>query len=537
MNATRRLRQLGAVLLATAAATAVARAAPAPTVVAVESGKLQGEVNNGVLSFKGFPFAAPPVGQLRWRPPQPASHWSGVRQATAYGHDCMQKPFGGDAAPLGTQPAEDCLVMNVWRPAESTGAKLPVMVWIYGGGFVNGGSSPAVYSGAQFAKQGVVFVSFNYRLGRFGFFGFPELTKEHPDEPKGDYGYLDQIAALKWVKRNIAAFGGDPSQVMVFGESAGGGSVHMLLTSPMARGLFERAAVESGGGRENLMGPRRLSQDLPGQPSADTIGVNFARKHGIDGTGPEALAKLRALSAEEVCDGLGMMSMREEGPPTYSGPVQDGRIVVESPEQAYRAGREAKVPVLIGANTADIGFSFAKTMDEVTAPLGDKAAALAAYDPEHTNDVREVGSRVAMDRMMVEPARFTAATLASQGLPTYEYRFGYVAQSMRDEWKTGAPHATEIPYVFDTVAAKYGDKLTPEDEHVAQAANRYWANFAKSGDPNGQDLPHWPRYTAARDELMMFGADGQVAAERDPWHDRLQVTAAAADAAAAKAAR
>ncbi|MHB8287425.1 MAG: carboxylesterase/lipase family protein, partial [Caulobacteraceae bacterium] len=424
--------------------SSVAMAQPAP--VRTQSGLVAGVVADGVLSFKGLPFAAPPVGDLRWRPPAPAPRWTAVRVADHYGHDCMQKPFGGDAAPLGTSPAEDCLVLNVWKPAEAK-PKLPVMVWIYGGGFVNGGSSPAVYSGAQFAKQGVVFVSFNYRIGRLGFFAFPALTKEQAPGPVANYGYMDQIAALKWVKANIAAFGGDPDNVTVFGESAGGGSVHMLLTSPMGRGLFNKAIIESGGGRDNLMGPRLVSQDLPNAPSGEAIGVNFARSVGIEGTWTEALARLRALPAARVADQDMMSGFTAKGPPTSTGPMLDGQIVVESPQQAYLAGREAKVPVMIGANRADIGFSTAKTMDEVMDRFGaDRSKALAAYDPAGTGDVKAVGGAVAMDQMMIEPARFVAATLADQGLPTYAYRFSYVATSMQGEWKTGAPHATEIPF-------------------------------------------------------------------------------------------
>jgi para-nitrobenzyl esterase len=444
----------------------------------------------------------------------------------------MQKPFGGDAAPLGTAPSEDCLVLNVWRSADAK-PKLPVMVWIYGGGFVNGGSSPAVYSGASFAKQGVVFVSFNYRIGRLGFFAFPALTEEQSPGPLGNCGYMDQIAALKWVKTNIAAFGGDPGNVTVFGESAGGGSVNMLLTSPMGRGLFNKAIIESGGGRDNLMGPRLVSRDLPNVPSGETIGVNFAQSVGIEGTGPEALAKLRALPAERIGD-LSMMSgFTAKGPPTYAGPMQDGQIVVESPQHAYLAGREAKVPVMIGANRADIGFSSAKTMDDVMGRFGpNRDKALAAYDPAKTGDVKVVGSNIAMDQMMVEPARFVAATLADQGLATYEYRFSYVAKSMQGDWKTGAPHATEIPYVFDTVAAKYADKLAQTDAKVARMANTYWANFAKTGDPNGPGLPHWPRYSSAKDELMEFTVQGAPVAEKDPWRARMDVAAAQAEAAA-----
>ena len=252
-----------------AAATIAILAVPAlfsqAGVVGTDSGKLQGVTQGPVESFKGVPFAAPPVGELRWRAPQPVQPWSDVRQANAYSADCMQVPFPSDAAPLGTKPAEDCLYLNVWRPAGTKAdAKLPVMFWIYGGGFVNGGSSPEVYAGSKFAEKGVVFVSANYRLGRFGFFAFPELTKENADGMVGNYGFMDQIAALKWVQKNISAFGGDPANVTVFGESAGGFSVSMLLTSPLSQGLFSKAIIESGGGRTNL-GGAALPQHCPAE--------------------------------------------------------------------------------------------------------------------------------------------------------------------------------------------------------------------------------------------------------------------------------
>ena len=502
---------------------AQAQAAAFTDQVSVEGGALKGSRDGDILSFKGVPFAAPPVGDLRWRAPQAVSPWTGVRSAAAYGHDCMQKPFPSDAAPLGTAPSEDCLVLNVWRPADAGGGKLPVMVWIYGGGFVNGGSSPAVYDGGQFAKHGIVFVSFNYRVGRFGFFAHPALTKQDPDGGLlGNYGYMDQIAALRWVQRNIAAFGGDASNVTVFGESAGGGSVHMLLTSPMAKGLFAKAIIESGGGRSGLLGARRIKD-------AEPIGVALAKANGIDGEGPESLAALRAMPAEKIVNGLNMATMGPARETYVGGPLLDGKIVVENPDEAYRAGRNAKVPVMIGANSMDIGFANAKTMDELLTPFGaDKEKARAAYDPGNTGDVRAVGVKVAMDRSMEEPARFTAAEFARQGLPSYEYRFSYVATSMRKDWP-GAPHATEIPYVFDTVAAKYGKDLTPADEATAQAANAYWANFAKTGDPNGPGLPHWPRYAPATDGIMDFTPDGPKGGP-DPWKPRLDVTAAAAEA-------
>ena len=215
--------------------------------VKTDAGPVTGVVAGDVAAYKGIPFAAPPVGDLRWKAPQPVKPWTAALAADHYAADCMQKPFGGDAAPLGTPPAEDCLYLNVWTPAARAAAPLPVMVWIYGGGFVNGGSSPAVYDGSAFARRGIVFVSMNYRLGRFGFFAHPALTAETPKgTPLGNYGFLDQFAALQWVKRNAAAFGGDPANVTIFGESAGGGSVNALMISPMAKGLFHKAIVAVG---------------------------------------------------------------------------------------------------------------------------------------------------------------------------------------------------------------------------------------------------------------------------------------------------
>ncbi len=494
-------------LFSVAAATATASSDE----VKIETGRLKGTTRDGVISFKGIPFAAPPVGNLRWRPPEPAKPWTGVRQASEYANDCMQKPFPGDAAPLGTPPAEDCLYANVWRP-QTSASKLPVMVWIYGGGFVNGGSSPAVYDGSQFAKRGVVFVSFNYRLGRFGFFAHPALSKENPSGPLGNYGYMDQIAALKWVQKNISTFGGDRANVTVFGESAGGGSVFMLMTSPMAKGLFQKAIVESGGGRTLLMGPRDLR-------SSEAVGVAFAKSVGIEGDDAAALASLRKLPAEAVVAGLNMATM---GTPTYGGPMIDGKIILESPAEAYAAGRGAKVPFMIGANSADIGFPRGRTMDAVLEPFGaEREKAKALYDPEGSGKVTDIGVKIAADQMMVEPARFAARLLAATGKPAYEFRFSYVAESMRKQWR-GAPHATEIPFVFDTVAARYGKDLTDADRATAQAANAYWVNFAKTGNPNGRGLPEWPAYSPKTDMLMDFSPAGP-SAKADPWKDRLDL--------------
>jgi para-nitrobenzyl esterase len=508
-----------------------ASAAPFSQVVNTESGKLEGVAAGDVLSFKGVPFAAPPVGDLRWRPPLPATHWDGIRQATAYGHDCMQKPFPGDAAPLRTEPSEDCLVLNIWRPAAASGANLPVMVWIYGGGFVNGGSSPAVYDGSQFARQGIVFVSFNYRLGRFGFFAHPALSRETPSGPLANYGVMDQIAALEWVNRNIAAFGGDTRNVTVFGESAGGISVHVLMTAPAAKGLFQKAIVESGGGRALALGRYLRTGASAEPPSAEAMGMAFAKSVGIQGEDAASLSALRQLPAEKIVSGLNLATMF--GSTTFAGPVVDGRIVIDEPETLYRAGKAAPVALMIGANNFDIGFSSARTMDELVAPFGAAPAqqVLGAYDPDNSGKVSLVGARMSMDQIMLEPARFVAKTLSGQGRTVYEYRFSYVAESVRQKYP-GAMHASEIPFVFDTLRPPYGDKATPQDEKVAQLANAYWAAFAKSGDPNGPSRPRWPAYDASRDELIEFAASGEAISEPDPWKARLDLTEARPDQSA-----
>ncbi len=449
----------------------------------------------------------------------------------------MQLPFPADDAPIRTRPSEDCLYLNVWRPAASSATALPVMVWIYGGGFTIGGTSPAAYDGSNFARDGVILVSMNYRLGRFGFFAHPALSAESPNGLLGNYGYMDQIAALHWVQQNIAAFGGDPHRVTLFGESAGGGSVHVLMTTPLAKGLFAAAVVESGGGRGSLMGPRRLTGGDNGSapPSAEAIGVNFAKSQGIEDTGRTGLARLRALSADKVQAGVGFGAPRQPGPPTSAGPMTDGQLVVTDPSVIYRAGGAARVPFMIGTNSADAGGSGAATMAELFKPFGAHGAqAQSAYDPDSTGDVRATGARVGMDAGMTEPARFVAAQLSAQGQKVFEYRFGYVVQAMRDTWKSGTPHAKEIPFVFDTLKARYGSAVTAHDAAVATQTHAYWVNFGKHGDPNGAGLPNWPAYSSASDQLMLFQADGVAVALKDPWRARLDLAAQRAEAVPVK---
>jgi para-nitrobenzyl esterase len=507
-------------------------AQPANPVVRVDSGQLQGVVEDGVVSFKGIPYAAPPVGELLWRPPQTVAPWTGVRQAAEFGANCMQGRFGPPQA-AGANPApapsEDCLFLNIWRPASAAaGAKLPVMVWIHGGGFTGGSGSSPNTSGTPFAKQGVVLVTFNYRLGRFGFFAFPALSRERPGELKGNYAYMDQIAALQWVQRNIVAFGGDPKNVTIFGFSAGGVSVHSLLASPLARGLFHKAIVQSGGSRDSVLTARPMREDGvdPNYPvSAETIGIEFARSMGIEGTDEAALARLRALSAEDVLRGA--PTQPGANVPRYeTTPILDGKLITETAESAYKARRQPRVPLLVGSNSADSAGNRirATTKEQFFARFGKWSdQAKAAYDPDGTTDLGTL-VRIANDDFgQAEPARFAANAFAAKGSPVYLYRFSYVPATMREQMRTGAPHGGEISFVFGTLTARAGSTLSPEDQAVSRVMQSYWVNFARKGDPNGPGLPPWPRHDPRKDLIFDFHPDGSAGAIPDPRKARLDV--------------
>ena len=463
-------RTLLKALVALCAIASAAVASAAQPIVATDTGRVRGATANGVRVWRGIPFATPPVGERRWQPPRPAPAWRGTRDATQYGHDCMQLPFPSDAAPLGTEPSEDCLVLNVWapdRPARRAG--LPVVVWIYGGGFVNGGSSPPTYSGENMAHQGVLFVSFNYRLGRFGTFLHPQLAAEtEAGAPQGNFGFMDQLAALRWIRRNIAAFGGDPENVTLIGESAGGMSVLTMLTSPMTRGLFQRAVVMSGGNGQTA--------GSPGPAEVERTFLGFAASKGIAPSDPQALQRLRALPAETVVDGLNLASLINGGPTRrlFSSPFVDGRLAVD-PANAIATRNFAHVPVMIGATSNDIG-----------GPAG----------------------------YMVAGAHSLARSIGASGVPTYEYLFSYVASSIG---RPGAEHASDIPFFFDTEAIKYGDATTVRDREMGRIISAYVVNFARTGDPNGAGLPLWERHGPARAPVMNFAEDGRAV----PLNDRM----------------
>jgi para-nitrobenzyl esterase len=500
--------------------------------VRVDGGELQGVVADGVVSFKGIPFAAPPTGELRWRSPQPAAKWTGVRQAVEFGANCMQgrfgppPPAGATAVPA---PSEDCLYLNVWRPADQAARNLPVMVWIHGGGFVGGSGSSPNTSGVQFARQGVVLVSINYRLGRFGFFAFPALSSERLDETKGNYAYMDQIAALQWVRRNITSFGGNPDNVTIFGFSAGGVSVHSLLASPLARGLFHKAIAQSGGSRDSVLTARPMRADGvdPNYPvSAETIGIQFAQSMGIEGTDQAALVKLRGLSADQVLRGA--PTQPGANVPSYElTPVLDGRLITETAETAYSARRQPHVPLLVGSNSADTAGNRVRgtSKEQLFARFGQWSdQAKAAYDPDGSTELATLVARANDDFGQAEPARFAANAFAANGSPVYLYRFSYVQTAMREQLRAGAPHGGEIGYVFDTLSAGRGGAPTPEDQAVARIVQSCWVNFAKTGDPNGPGLPVWPRHDPGKDLIFDFRPDGSASAGPDPRKERLDVT-------------
>lgn len=501
------------------------------TIIHTASGILRGVTQGDVTSFKGIPFAAPPVGEYRWRPPQPITPWEGVREANEFGPNCAQGGWGAAPGTIQDGSSEDCLYLNLWTPTNTKpDAKLPVMVWIHGGGFTGGsGSSPQNF-GDEFTKQGIILITINYRLGRLGFFAFPALSKEHPEEPKGNYAYMDQIAALKWVQENVAAFGGDPNNVTIFGFSAGGVSVHSLLTIPDAKGLFQKVIGESSGGRDGVLTGRPINKENadPLYPvSAETIGINFARKHGIEDTDAAALAKLRALSVEEIVDG-GQETDGQGGPRIYSGPILDGKLVVETAESAYKAGRQAKVPLIIGSNSAEIGGGFvnaSNSKEELFSLFGNlEDEAKAAYDPDGNKEFAEVQTKFNTDWVWAEPGRMTARAFVANGETAYIYHFGYVPAPMRERMPYGAGHGSEVSYVFNTLNARWGaPETTPEDQKVAQIMNTYWANFAKTGNPNGDGLPVWPLYNTQKEEILDIELDGKLVGKPDPRKARLDV--------------
>jgi para-nitrobenzyl esterase len=470
----------------------------------VTGGRVAGVVANGIASFKGIPFAAPPVGALRWKAPQPVKPWTGVKQASSFGVACMQdaammKLF---SAPEGM--SEDCLYLNVWTPAKGASDSLPVMVWIYGGGFVLGQTSVPLYDGTKLAEKGVVLVSVAYRVGSFGFLAHPDLSRES-GKGSGNYGLQDQIAGLQWVKANIAKFGGDPSRVTIFGESAGGIAVSMLAASPAAKGLFQRAISESGGSFGSAKYSNEGGVNVPPLKVAEAKGKAFLEKIGA---GDIKAAREIAADKIQAAQGAGLAATES------FWPVFDGDVLPGNQYELYQAKRFNDTPILIGTNSDEgalfvqpgvTAAGFERLVRQGMGPHAD--AILAAYP--HSTDADALKST----KDFFRESTFAWHTWAWATLQTEKGKgkaYVYYFDHRTARTPNGANHGDEIGYVFKNLGGPAigipGPPLPvrPEDTKISDLMSSYWVNFAKNGDPNGPGLPAWPVFSASAQNAMIF---------------------------------
>lgn len=447
-----------------AGAAVASSAASAQTTVPTESGKVTGQASDETIAFKGIPYAAPPVGPLRWKAPEPAPRWTGVRDARVYGKACPQLEREEAWAQVGQQ-SEDCLFLNVWRPKKH--GTYPVMVFLHGGGFVAGAAGVPLYEGAGLAGRGAVVVTLNYRLGRLGFFAHPALTREDPDGRLGNYGIMDQIAALEWVKRNIAQFGGDPGNVMLFGESAGAGTVQILMGSPASAGLFDKAASQSGSGG-TVLAPIR-----GGAINAESLGKMFTDELGL----PNATAEqLRAIPVANIIKARAF-------------PFIDGKVVTMSPGESFYKNMQMRIPLIIGSNSNE---STLGGMTEATA----KAVLGSAFPELHAGYIALTGKSpdaAAIDLAeglgFVLPSLALADRHAAAGNPAFAYFFDQVPVNQRAN-AAGTDHGGELEYLFGNTPAEH--RWDADDLRVSKLMGDYWVRFARTGDPNGEGAEPWP---------------------------------------------
>ena len=491
-----------------------AAAADAVPTVRIDTGALSGvhDARAGLDEFKGIPYAAAPLGALRWKPPQPVAAWQGVRAAGHFGPRCMQRPLFGDMVFRSAGMSEDCLYLNVWTPAHARGGKLPVLVYFYGGGFVGGDGSELRYDGASLARRGIVTVTVNYRLDVFGFLALPALAAESPRRAAGNYGLLDQVAALRWVRRNIAAFGGDPRQVTIGGESAGSMAVSALMASPLSKGLMQRAIGESGAVLGNLKpGPLAL---------AERQGEAFERH-----VGAHSLAELRAMDADALLKACG-----DEGIAEF-GPTLDGDFLPRPPEAVYAAGAQAHIPLLVGSNSQE-GYYGNLLGKAAPTPAGYRAAlekqfgkqadeALRLYPGRDEAEVKASGTALAGDQFIAFATwRWMDGQRRTGKAPVYYYYFDQPRPAKRDGSAgpdAGAVHSGEIEYALGNLAGNRVYAWTAADHRVSAVMEGYWANFIRTGDPNGPGLPHWPAAADKDGGLLRqaIGADTHTFVDRN----------------------
>ena len=483
--------------------------------VKTRQGKVEGTMNGPIRAFLGIPYAAPPVGPLRWKPPMPAAKWSGARPAKEFGSHCMQPKLFADMVFRDPGISEDCLTLNVWTPANDKSAKLPVMVWIYGGGFSTGGTSEARQDGTNLAKHGVVIVTMNYRLGIFGFFAHDALAAESGRNSSGNYGLLDQTAALRWVQENIKAFGGDPTNVTLFGESAGSMSVSAQMASPLAKGLFHRAIGESGGALYSNSGIL-----FPPMKQAAAKDADFAQSMLSATTSDQ----LRAIPAQQLLDAAAKKP--ESGPSLRFGPDVDGYFLPDTVPAIFAAGKQNDVAMLSGWNRDEGGVATSATLDSFTADLtkqfGDRAPeALKVYSATDDTAAVRSASDLAGDRFIAYSTwRWLEAQVTSGKQPVYRYRFDLVPPADPNHpGGIAAYHSSEIPYVFGDLDLLNGFAWRPEDHQLSDQMQKYWTNFARSGNPNGEGLPQWPVYAPASGWQVMH-LSAQSTAEQDNHRDR-----------------
>ncbi len=475
--------------------------------VRVTGGVISGVTAAGVRSFKGIPFAAPPVGNLRWQAPQPVVGWQGVRKCEAFSAECPQPPY--PTGSLYYQPpqkqSEDCLYLNVWTTAKVSD-KRPVMVWIHGGALTRGSGSMPIYDGTAFAKKGVVLVTLNYRLGALGYLAHPELSAESPQHSSGNYGVLDQIAALQWVKKNIAAFGGDANRITIFGESAGSWSVNTLVASPLAKGLFHRAIGESGGAFSPMS---YLKEDRNKLSSAEKAGVAFAKAAGAN-----SLQEFRAVPAEKIID---VFHNDTEGKKFRSQATVDGWALPDEIRHLFTKGRQNDVPVIVGSNADEATAFFAPAMIPKTMDAFRKVAATqygemakefeAVYSVKSEADIAAAYLGSLRDTIFTWQMRTWARMTATGRSKAYLYYFTHVPPNPNSKY-LGAYHGGEIAYVFKNLNRENA-LLTETDSKLAETMMAYWINFATSGNPNGAGLPKWTAYEQQTEPYLDFGATVQ----------------------------